>query len=107
MSWEWLRESDNGVSIAVQAVPRSSQTKFFDLSGDRCKIKVKAPPVEGEANQALVEYLAKVLGVPKRQVRIVQGDKGKKKVIHVGGISLSQAILAIQKVVFPDSGEKS
>jgi len=107
MTWEWLRGTVDGVSIAVQAVPRSSQTKFFDLSGDRCKIKVKAPPVEGEANQALIDFLAKAFGVTKRQVAIVQGDKGKKKVVHIGGITLAQAVQVLEREAPAPTPEKA
>ena len=97
MPWEWLKPGRDGVTISVQVVPRSSQTKVFDLAGDRCKIKIKAPPVDGEANSALIDYLAKLFGVPKRQVVIIQGDRGKKKVVQIGGVALLQAEKLLQQ----------
>jgi uncharacterized protein (TIGR00251 family) len=55
--------------------------------GDRIKIAVTAPPVEGQANQALVDLLARALKVRKKDVQILSGSKGKRKTVRVAGVT--------------------
>jgi uncharacterized protein (TIGR00251 family) len=78
-----LSESADGTLIRVQVQPRSSRNGIDGVHDDRLKIRLTAPPVEGEANQALITYLAKSLGIPKREVVLAQGGKSKKKVVGV------------------------
>lgn len=81
--------------MTVQAVPRSSRTELVDIAEDRCRIRVKAPPVEGEANLALVAFLAKFFGIPKKNVSLHSGTRGKLKVFFLTGITIEQASNAI------------
>ncbi len=69
--------------------PRSSKNLVDGVLGDRLKIRLTAPPVEGEANQALIAYLAKALGIPKNEVILAQGGKSRKKVVAVS-LSLTE-----------------
>jgi uncharacterized protein (TIGR00251 family) len=75
-------------------VPRASRERVGPLVGERIKIQLTAPPVDGAANEALVALLARALDVPRRQVRIVRGERGRKKTVHVAGAQLS-ALLAL------------
>ena len=86
-----LKEGKGGVRISVLAVPKARITEIVDLSDNRCKIRVKAPPVKGEANLALIEFLAGVFGLTKRQVSLEHGSRGKQKVFLLNGISLGNA----------------
>ncbi len=70
--------------VNVRVVPRAKQTKVVEEAG-RLKVYLTAPPVEGKANEALIEALAEHFGVKKRQVRLVRGEKGRDKIIEVGG----------------------
>lgn len=88
----------NGVFLSVYAVPRSSKTEIIDLHEDRCRIKVKAPPVDGEANAALVEALAKIFKISKKSVILDKGQKGKIKVFLLQGIDLEVANSVLEKV---------
>ncbi len=103
MALDCLKPHKNGLRLAVQAVPRASVTEIIDLSADRCKIKVKAPPVDGEANVALIEFLAKLFGLPKKQVSLDRGGTGRQKLFLLEGISLETAektlIIAYPKAV--------
>lgn len=91
MALRCLQPHARGVRLAVQAVPRASRTEVVDFPEDRCRIKVKAPPVEGEANAALIAFLAKLFGLPKKQVLLEQGAHGKQKVFLLVGIDPATA----------------
>ena len=73
--------------ICVKVLPRSSVNQ---ISGDEegvIKVKLTAPPVEGKANKALVQFLAKKLGVARRDVEIVSGERSRVKSIRIYGLS--------------------
>jgi uncharacterized protein (TIGR00251 family) len=59
--------------------------------GDAYRVKLTAPPVEGEANKALIGILAKKMGVPKKSVQIVSGGRSRVKTISVEGLSIKEA----------------
>ena len=75
-----------GVEIALHIQPRASRTEVIGAHGDALKIRLAAPPVDGEANEELVRFLAKALGVPKSAVTIVRGATGRRKVVRVEGL---------------------
>jgi uncharacterized protein (TIGR00251 family) len=79
----WLRPVDGGVQVDLAVQPRASRTRVVGTHGDRLKIQVAAPPVDGEANGALVEFLARAFGLPKRDVALVAGDTGKRKTVRL------------------------
>lgn len=63
------------------------------FEGGVVRIRLNAPPVEGQANEALVRFLAKALGVPKSRIALVAGGKGRNKIVRVDGIT-REALLA-------------
>ena len=67
--------------IEVKVLPRSSQNEIVGKAEGVFKVKVTAPPVEGKANKALIELLSGKLGVAKRDVTIVSGERSKKKTV--------------------------
>jgi len=73
--------------VLVRVIPRASKTEIVGQRDGALVVRVAAPPVEGAANEALVEFLAKALGVPKRAVRIVAGERGRVKRVAVEGVS--------------------
>jgi len=81
----WLREVPGAVVLDVLVQPRASQTRPVGEHGGRLKIQLAAPPVDGEANRALVEFLADTLGVRKGDVSIERGETGRRKTIRVAG----------------------
>jgi uncharacterized protein (TIGR00251 family) len=82
-----ITEVEGGVTFAVRVVPRASRNEIAGIHGDALKIRLTAPPVEGRANEALIAFLAKRLGVRKAQVEIVAGATSRRKVIRVIGLS--------------------
>jgi uncharacterized protein len=75
------------VRIEVHVQPRASKTQLAGLHGGRLKIRLAAPPVDGAANAALVEFIAEKLGVAKSRVRVVAGVTSRQKVVEVDGVT--------------------
>jgi uncharacterized protein (TIGR00251 family) len=88
----WLRAREGGVEVDVLVVPRASRTELSGVQGDRLKVRLAAPPVEGKANKALVRWLAKQLGVSRRAVAIASGETGRRKVVRVAGIDAGDVL---------------
>jgi uncharacterized protein len=82
----WLQAIAGGVELALLVTPRASKTRVLGPHGDALKIALAAPPVDGAANAALLDFLAKQLGVPKRQLELVSGDASRRKRVRVSGV---------------------
>lgn len=80
-----VEERDGALFIDVQVVPRSSRTAVGPWVGDRLRVAVTAPPVDGAANQAVIEAVAEALGVRRAAVTIVRGETGRRKTVRVEG----------------------
>jgi uncharacterized protein len=80
-----VTEADGAITFDVQVVPRASRDRLGPVHGDRLKVQLTAPPVDGAANEALVELLAKSLGRRRGDVASVRGHTGRKKTIRVAG----------------------
>lgn len=85
-----VEERGGAARFAVRALPRASRTELAGAYGEAVRVRVAAPPVEGAANAELIAFLAKKLGVPKSAVRIVQGERGRDKLVEVDGLSAAQ-----------------
>jgi uncharacterized protein (TIGR00251 family) len=81
-----VREEAGGLCFDVLVTPRASRERIGPLVGERVKVAVTAPPVEGEANAAVIAALAKALGVPRGSVSIVRGDGSRRKTVRVVGV---------------------
>ena len=86
----------HGVLIAVYAQPRASRTAVTGLHDGRLKIALRAPPVDGKANEALLRYLAERLGVSKGDISVVSGATGRRKRVLVSDITLEEALLRLE-----------
>lgn len=73
------RRDGDDLVLALHVQPRASRDGFAGLHGDRLKLRITAPPVDGKANAHLTAFLAKACGVPKRDVILEQGEKGRDK----------------------------
>lgn len=79
-----LHGGRKGAALAVRVTPRASSNEIVEVQSDgTVKIHIKAPPVEGAANEELVKFLAEVLGVPKSRIEIVAGAGGRDKLVSV------------------------
>ena len=86
------RESDGAVIFEVRVVPRASKTAVAGEHDGALKVRVAAPPVEGAANEELLRFLARGLGVPLRSVEIVAGHASKSKRVRVTGASVERIV---------------
>jgi uncharacterized protein (TIGR00251 family) len=82
-----IREEAGAITFDVLVTPRASRNKLGPVVGDRLKVAVTAPPVEGGANEAVVATVAKALGVGRRAVTIVSGDGSRRKTLRVAGVT--------------------
>jgi len=76
-----------GVRVSIRVQPRASADEIAGAHGDALRIRLTAPPVEGAANDALVDFLASVLGIARRDVTIVAGSTSRSKIVELTGIT--------------------
>ncbi|HEX8961721.1 MAG TPA: DUF167 domain-containing protein [Rhodocyclaceae bacterium] len=82
----WLRADGGGVILTLHIQPGAKRTESAGLHGEALKIRLAAPPVDGKANDALIAFLAKTLGVPKSNVELVSGQTSRAKRVRIAGI---------------------
>jgi hypothetical protein len=78
----------DGVSFALRVQPRASKSAVTGELDGALKISLAAPPVEGEANEELIRFLAKVFAVSRSQITLISGQRSKNKIVRVSGVSI-------------------
>ncbi len=91
----WLREAPGGVILEILVQPRASRTRVVGEHDGRLKIQLAAPPVDGEANAALIAFLAGKLGVRRSDVTLERGDAGRRKTVRVAGLTATATRAAL------------
>ena len=87
-------ERDGALTIDIVVAPRASRAVLGPVVGDRLRVAVTSPPVDGKANAAVIETFAKALGIPRARVQIVRGETGRRKTLRIEGVGLA-AVLAV------------
>ena len=85
-----LKESPAGITFAVKVHPRAKKNAITGEVGDALKLALTAPPADGKANAACVEFFAKLLNLPRSSVTIAAGQTSRNKVIRVSGLTAQQ-----------------
>lgn len=85
-----IQESSTGVTFAVKVRPRARKNAITGELGDALKVSLTAPPLEGKANEACIEFFAKLLKVPRASVTIAAGQTSRNKVVRVAGLTAQQ-----------------
>lgn len=85
-----LKETARGLSFAVKVQPRARRNSITGTVGEALKLALTAPPVEGKANQAVIDFLADFFDIPRSSVTIASGKTSRLKVILVSGINAEQ-----------------
>jgi hypothetical protein len=85
-----LRVIDDGIELSVIVVPRSSRCEIAGIHNNALRIKLTSPPVDNEANVQCCDFIAKQLGIAKRQVLIIRGNTSRKKVVKIAGVTESE-----------------
>lgn len=83
----YATRAKDGTILKLKVVPRSSRTEIVGITGDALKIKLKAPPVDGKANQALMKFLRKQLDVAAASVELITGRSARNKSVKIVGVS--------------------
>lgn len=85
-----LKETPHGVTFAVKVQPRARRNAISGAVGDALKLAVAAPPLEGRANQAVIEFLAEFFDIPRASVTITSGQRSRIKVVCISGVNPEQ-----------------
>lgn len=91
----WYRQEGDKLTLDIYVQPGAKTTEIAGLHGEALKIRLNSPPIDGRANQALIEFLAKRFDVPKRQIELLRGEKSRHKTVVVIGshVDLKEIIL--------------
>ncbi|HKK05019.1 MAG TPA: DUF167 family protein [Gammaproteobacteria bacterium] len=81
----WYRWRGETLELSVRIQPRASRDEIVGPQGERLKVRITAPPVEGRANEHLIRFLAKAFAVPARQVELLAGATGRNKRLAIHG----------------------
>ena len=103
----WARRTADGWALAVHVQPGAKRSGVVGLHGDRLKIRIAAPALDGRANEALVALVADTLGVPKRSVCVAAGERSRDKVVAVGADCDPARLLVDGAPKSPPGREKS
>ncbi len=76
---EWLKKEDKGVLLRLYVQPGSSKNEFTGLFGVRLKCKIISPPIDGKANENVIEFIGQFLNVSKSKIHIVKGLQSRNK----------------------------
>lgn len=85
-----IRETAEGATFVVKVHPRAHKDAVTGELGEALKVSLTAPPAEGRANEALIEFLAELLQLPRSSVTIAAGQSSRNKVVRVRGLRAAQ-----------------
>ncbi len=82
----WWRTTGEGLELRCLVQPRASRDAILGIHDNRLRISITAPPTDGKANDYLVRFLARTLGVAKNRVHVISGHTGRRKTVRVEGL---------------------
>ena len=91
-----IRDTPTGATFAVRVHPRAKKNGIIGEVGGALKVALTAPPIEGRANEACLEFLANLLDVPRSSIPIAAGQTSRNKVIRIAGLSAAEVRLRLQ-----------
>ena len=89
----------DGTLLSIRVQPRASRDEIVGWQGDTLRMRVSAPPVEGEANMAIRKLIARALGVAPACVELIRGERSRDKVVRVAGLALADIRTRLSGVV--------
>jgi uncharacterized protein len=81
------RESQPSCTLEIKAMPNAPRSELAGWLGEALKVKVHAPALEGRANEELCDFLAEALRLPRHSVTLLRGEKSRRKIVHIAGLS--------------------
>ena len=85
-----IQETATGISFQVKVHPRAKKNGITGTLGEALKLSLTAPPIEGRANEACIEFFARLLKVPRSSITIASGQSSRLKVIRITGITAAE-----------------
>ena len=86
-----IRDTETGAEFDVRVIPRAKTSAIAGIRDDAFLVRLAAPPVDGAANDALLRFLAATFGVPQRSVRIISGERHRRKRVAITGVTAANA----------------
>ncbi len=96
MTLACLQQTEAGVILSLYIQPRSSRNQIVGLHGDRLKLKICSPPVDGAANRCCRDYLAKLFKLPKGQVELLAGERSRQKRLLLQDVDLKTVTTVLE-----------
>lgn len=87
-SWQ-TQKNQTYLVLQIHVQPNAKKTEIIGLHGEALKVKLHAPPVEGQANQALIKFFAAFFGIPVKQVELIRGQTSRQKTLALFGTTRS------------------
>ncbi|NOZ07127.1 MAG: YggU family protein [Chloroflexi bacterium] len=85
-----LQSHPEGTVLSIRVIPRAKKSAIAGWYGELLKVRLAAPPVEGKANQALIAFLAKELGIRKQRVEFLAGDRARQKRVLIRDLTTEE-----------------
>lgn len=89
----WWSATSTGIKLAVRAIPGAKRSAVMEVGPEHVRIRLAARPVEGQANKALIDFVAELCGVRPSAVTLVRGHTSRIKIVAVDGITAPPAAL--------------
>jgi len=87
-----IQKRKDGITVECYATPNAGKSKIKGERDGALAIALAAPPVEGRANEALIEFIAELLSIPKSRVSIIRGGTSRKKLVLIRGLDKEQLL---------------
>ena len=98
MKAEWCSQHGDAIRLSVQVLPNAKNTEVVGLLDGALKIRLKAQPIEGQANEELIRFIATQIKVPKKQISVVRGITSRLKIVE---IKAQREIEEISRLLLP------
>jgi uncharacterized protein (TIGR00251 family) len=92
-----VTESSKGISFSIRIHPRARKNAITGVIGDALKLALTAPPVEGRANQAVIEFFAELFEIPRSSVTITSGETSRNKKVKIAGLTRAAIVARLSE----------
>lgn len=92
-----IQEKQDGITIECHITPKASKSAIKGVRNGELTIAVNSPPTEGQANEALINFLAKHFSIPKSYISIIKGLHSRKKILHIKELSKNQLLVQLTR----------
>ena len=92
-----VTESSKGISFSIKVHPRARKNAITGVMGDALKLALTAPPIEGRANQAVIEFFAELFEIPRSSVTIASGETSRNKQVRIAGLTRAAVVARLSE----------